>query len=91
VNHTRLGELVYDPFLGSGTTLIAAEMADRICCGMEIEPKFVDMAIRRWQNLTRQQATLDGDGRTFAEIAQERLGQAADASSTAVDHLAAAS
>jgi len=92
VNHTRPGELVYDPFLGSGTTLIAAEMADRICCGIEIHPKYCDMIVRRWEDLTHQQATLDGDGRTFAEISQERLDQTANPSSPlAVDHLAAAS
>ena len=47
---------VYDPFLGSGTTLIAAEKLDRICYGMEIEPRYVQVAIERWQNYTGQKA-----------------------------------
>jgi DNA modification methylase len=73
LNHTRRGELVYDPFLGSGTTLAAAELAERICCAIEIDPKYVDVSIRRWQKLTGKQAVLDGDGRSFEEVAGERL------------------
>ena len=46
------GELVYDPFLGSGTSLIAAEMTGRICCGLEISPAYVDVILRRWQAFT---------------------------------------
>jgi len=55
-NHTKNGEVVLDPFLGSGTTLIAAEKLDRICYGMEIEPRYVQVAIERWQNYTGQKA-----------------------------------
>ena len=72
LNHLRLGESVYDPFLGSGTTLAAAELSKRVCYGIEIDPKYVDVVIRRWQALSRKEATLDGDGRRFAEIARER-------------------
>jgi len=72
LNHTRRGELVYEPFLGSGTCLAAAELTERICYGMEIDPKYVDVAIQRWQTLASKKATLDGDGRTFEEIAAER-------------------
>jgi DNA modification methylase len=71
VNHTRRGELVYDPFLGSGTTLIAAEMAGRTCYGLELDPKYVDVIIERWQKLTGQQARLDG-GASFAELRLQR-------------------
>jgi DNA modification methylase len=71
LNHTKRGEGVYDPFLGSGTTL-AAELAERVCCGMELDPKYVDVIVMRWQSLANQKATLDGDGRTFDEIAEER-------------------
>jgi len=71
-NHLRRGELVYDPFLGSGTTLAAAELNERVCYGIELDPKYVDVVIQRWQLLTNKQATLDGAGRTFDEIAQER-------------------
>ncbi len=77
LNHTKRGEGVYDPFLGSGTTLAAAELAERVCYGIELDPKYVDVIVMRWQSLTNQKATLDGDGRSFDEIAQERLKEAA--------------
>jgi DNA modification methylase len=48
----------------------AAELTERVCYGIELDPKYVDVVIQRWQQLTGKQATLDG--RTFAEIAQER-------------------
>src|SRR5260370_496205 len=65
---TRRGEVVYDPFLGSGTAMIAAEITGRICYGVEIEPLYVDVALLRWQTLTGKSARLEGDGRTFAEV-----------------------
>src|SRR5262249_51934676 len=68
VNHTHRNELVYDPFLGSGTTLAAAERLGRVCVGIEVDPKFVDVVVGRWQSLTGQLATLEGDGRTFEEL-----------------------
>jgi DNA modification methylase len=74
LNHLRRGELVYEPFLGSGTTLAAAELTERVCFGIELDPKYVDVVIQRWQQLTGKQATLEEDGRTFDEIAQERCG-----------------
>ena len=55
-NHTEAGEAVYDPFLGSGTTVIAAETLGRRCLGMEIDPRYCQIAIERWQNFTGQQA-----------------------------------
>jgi DNA modification methylase len=73
LNHLKRGELAYDPFLGSGTTLAAAELTERVCCGMELDPKYVDVVVLRWQTLTGQKATLDGNGRSFEEIAGERL------------------
>ena len=51
---------VYDPFLGSGTTLIACEQLNRHCYAMELEPKYVDVAVRRWENFTGRKAVLDG-------------------------------
>jgi DNA modification methylase len=72
LNHLRRGELVYDPFLGSGTTLAAAELNERVCYGLELDPKYVDVIVQRWQVLAGKQATLEADGRTFEEIAQER-------------------
>jgi len=73
LNHTEAGEVVYDPFLGSGTTLIAAEMNDRVCYGLEIERKYVDLIVRRWQDFTGRAATLEGDGRSFDDIKALRL------------------
>jgi len=72
LNHTKRGELVYEPFLGSGTTLAAAEITERVCCGLELDPKYVDVIVQRWEQLAGTQAKLDGDGRTFEEIAEER-------------------
>jgi len=72
LNHTKPGELVYDPFLGSGTTLAAAELTGRVCCGMELDPKYVDVVVGRWEGLTGKKATLENDGRTFDVIAKDR-------------------
>ena len=73
LNHTVRGDLVYEPFLGSGTTLAAAEMNDRVCCGIEIDPKYVDVTIKRWQKLSGKQAVLEVDWRSFEEVSEERL------------------
>jgi DNA modification methylase len=72
LNHLRRGELVYEPFLGSGTTLAAAELTERICYGIELDPKYVDVVIQRWQQLTAKVAHLDGDGGTFDAVAEQR-------------------
>ena len=72
LNHIKRGELVYDPFLGSGTTLAAAKLTERVCLGIELDPKYVDVAVLRWQSLSKRKARLDGDGRTFEVIAAER-------------------
>jgi DNA modification methylase len=72
LNHLKRGELVYEPFLGSGTTLAAAELSDRVCYGIELDPKYVDVVVQRWQTLNGEAAKLDGDGRSFEEIAEER-------------------
>ena len=76
VYHTEPGELIYEPFSGSGTAIIAAEMTDRRCCAVELSPPFVDVALTRWQAFTGKDATLEGDGRTFAAVAVERTGTA---------------
>ncbi|MBL8726651.1 MAG: DNA modification methylase [Planctomycetes bacterium] len=72
--HTKPGDLVFEPFSGSGSQLIAAERTGRHCRAIEISPPFVDVAVRRWQKATGLEAVLDGDGRTFAVLAAERLG-----------------
>ncbi|MFN0207851.1 MAG: DNA modification methylase [Planctomycetota bacterium] len=71
--HTQPGDVVVEPFSGSGSQIIGAEMLQRKCYAMELQPAFVDVAIKRWELATNQKATLDGDGRAFEEIATERL------------------
>ena len=74
LNHTERGDVVYDPFLGSGTTMIAAELSESVCFGLDIDPKYVvDVIVKRWQDLTGKQAILDEDGRTFDDVSRERL------------------
>ena len=68
--HTKAGAIVLEPFSGSGTQSLAAEKLMRRCRAVEISPAFVDVAIRRWQEATGKEATLDG--KTFDEIAAER-------------------
>jgi len=65
---TARRDVVLDPFLGSGTTLVAAERTGRICCGMEVDPRYVDLAVRRWQTFTRRNAIHESSGKTFCEI-----------------------
>jgi DNA modification methylase len=78
LNHTMIGGLAYDPFLGSGTTLIAAEATGRICYGLDIDPRYVDLAITRWQTRTGQSAVRDGDGRIFQQLAEQRTAAPAE-------------
>ncbi len=70
--HTPPGAICLEPFSGSGSQIIAAEKLRRRCFAMELQPAFVDGTIDRWQVATGKQARLDGDGRTYAEIAAER-------------------
>jgi DNA modification methylase len=73
-NNSRPGEAVYEPFSGSGTTIIAAEMTGRICHAIEIDPAYVDVAIRRWQAFTGKEA-IHTDGRTFSQVEADRDAQ----------------
>lgn len=77
LNNSARGDAVYEPFAGSGTTIIAAEKAGRRCFAMEIEPRYCDVIVERWQTFTGKRATLDSDGRTFEAVADERLMKAA--------------
>jgi DNA modification methylase len=63
LNHTLPGEAVYDPFAGSGTAIIAAEKLGRTCYAMEIEPKYVQAALMRWEQFTGQHARRERLGR----------------------------
>ncbi|PQO23373.1 DNA methylase [Rhodobacteraceae bacterium WD3A24] len=72
LNNSQTGDPVYEPFMGSGTTLIAAQTTGRVCLGIEFNPAYVDMAVARWQRFTGKQAVLDGDGRSFDEVREGR-------------------
>src|SRR5205085_4842738 len=65
---SRRGDIVLDPFLGSGTTLLAAEKVGRRAFGIEIDPLYVDVAIRRWQSFTKHDAILEHTGETFDQV-----------------------
>jgi DNA modification methylase len=71
-NNSSTGQAVYEPFNGSGTTLIACEQSGRACHAIELSPAYVDVAVIRWQRFTGQKATLDGDGRSFDELKSSR-------------------
>ena len=72
LNNTKGGDIVLDIFGGSGTTMIAAEKNGRVARLMELDPKYVDVIVKRWQDFTGKRATLEGDGRTFAEVSDGR-------------------
>ena len=72
INNSSLGQAIYEPFSGSGTTIIAAEMTGRICHAIELNPAYVDTAVRRWQAFTGKPAILDSTGQSFDTVAAER-------------------
>ena len=72
--HVARGGLCYEPFAGSGSQIMAGEANDRRVFAMEISPAYVDVCIERWQAETGREAILEGNGRTFAEVKAERLG-----------------
>jgi len=72
LNNSSAGQAVYDPFVGSGTTIIAAEMTGRACHAIELNPVYVDVAVRRWETFAGKAAVLDATGKTFAEVAEQR-------------------
>ena len=78
---SRRGEIVLDPFSGSGTTIIAAEKSRRRARAIEIDPIYVDVAIRRWEKLTGGEAIHGLNGRTFAQVTEERLRRSTGAQS----------
>jgi len=69
---TRRGDIVLDTFCGSGTTILAAERVGRRACTIEIEPRFVEVAIRRWQAFSRKDAIHVDSGLSFDELASQR-------------------
>jgi DNA modification methylase len=73
-NNSSPGQAIYEPFSGSGTTIIAGEMTGRSVYAVELNPAYVDVAVKRWQDFTGQKAILEGSGKTFDEIGGERHG-----------------
>jgi DNA modification methylase len=69
---TQRDEIVVDPFLGSGTTILAAEKVGRRGYGIELDPRYVDAAVRRWETFTKRDSVLSATGQTFDELAEER-------------------
>jgi len=76
-NSSKSRDTVLDPFGGAGSTLIACERAGRQARLIEIEPRYCDVIVRRWQDYAAKTATLEADGRSFGDVAAERLGVAA--------------
>jgi site-specific DNA-methyltransferase (adenine-specific) len=72
LNNTKGSDLVLDSFAGSGTTAIACEKHGRHARLMELDPKYCDVIIKRWQDFTGQQATLEATGQTYDELKAER-------------------
>ncbi|TIT54101.1 MAG: site-specific DNA-methyltransferase [Mesorhizobium sp.] len=73
-NNSSPGQAVYEPFCGSGTTIIAAEMTGRSCHAIELNAAYVDVAVLRWQAFTGSMAILEADGQSFADVKLERIG-----------------
>ncbi len=74
-NSSKPGETVLDPFGGSGTTIIACHKNDRQARVVELDPRYCDVVIKRWQEFSGKRAVLAGDGRTFADLTEKRAGK----------------
>ena len=72
LNNSSPGQAVYEPFMGSGTTLIAAETTGRVCYGIELKPAYVDVAVERWQQFTGKTAVLAETGESFPDLKAKR-------------------
>ncbi len=72
LNNSAPGEIIYEPFCGSGSAIIAAESCRRICYAVELNPEYVDMAVKRFEEYTGLHAILDGTEYTFSQIAGMR-------------------
>jgi DNA modification methylase len=79
---TNRGDIVLDPFLGSGSTLIAADKTARVCRGVELDPLYVDVIVRRYETATGHQPVLVETGETFEALAARRQGEAMEPSTS---------
>lgn len=89
LNNTKGGDIILDSFGGSGTTLLAAEKNGRHACLMELDPKYCDVIVKRWQDFTGKKATLESNGQTFEDVATSRYDWEKDASGSYTDAIAA--
>ena len=71
LNNSSPGQAIYEPFMGSGTSLIAAETTGRVCLGIELNPAYVDVAVNRWQQFTGEAAVLEDSGQSFEGLRTE--------------------
>ena len=71
-NNSQAGDAIYEPFSGSGTTIIAAEMTGRRCHAIELNPVYIDVAVTRWQSFVGQEAHLEETGETFSQVQARR-------------------
>jgi len=76
LNNSAAGDAIYEPFCGSGTTIIAAETTGRVCQAMDIDARYIDVAVQRWQRMTGKAAILAGEERVFNDVAAARGVQA---------------
>jgi DNA modification methylase len=72
LNNSSPGQAVYEPFSGSGTSIIAAETCGRHCLAVELDPAYVDVAVLRWQAFTGREAVLEGTAESFAALQAAR-------------------
>lgn len=72
-NNSKVGDAIYEPFSGSGTTIIAGQITGRRVLAIELNPAYVDVAVMRWQQFAGQDAILEGGCQTFAQIAALRI------------------
>jgi DNA modification methylase len=79
---SRRGSIVLDPFVGSGTSIVAGETVGRRVYGMDLDPQYVDVALRRFERFSGRDAVLEATGQTFAEVQAERLEQGKPSIST---------
>ena len=75
-SYAKAGDWIFEPFSGSGTSIIACEKMGTHCAAMELAPEYTDIAIKRWQDFTGKQAVLDSTSQTFDEVSRDREAQA---------------
>src|SRR5262249_14511342 len=89
LNNSVAGQAVYEPFCGSGTSVVAAEMSGRRCFAIELDPAYVDVAVQRWEDFSGEKAHREGDDAPFERIVRgSETDEARDETAAAVDQAA---